>query len=84
VASAEEVGKLADKLQDPVFRRLFSVDADAALGWAELNAGEIPEGLLDTLRGLSRGELGLMARVTHELREKLSDDEWQAIAMGPL
>lgn len=84
VASAEQVGRLADTLQDPVFRRLFSVDADAALDAAGLNAGEIPTGLLDTLKGLSLLELGLMARVTRELKDKLSDEDWQAIAMGPL
>jgi hypothetical protein len=82
--SAEEVGKLADELQKPVFRRQFSVDADDALDGAGLDASEIPAGLLDTLKGLSLVELGVMARMTRELKDTLSEDDWQAIAMGPL
>lgn len=84
MASAEEVSKLADALQDPIFRRLFSVDADAALQSAEIDASEIPGGLLDSLTGLSLLELGFMARVTRELRDTLSEEDWQVIAMGPL
>jgi hypothetical protein len=33
----------------------------------EIDEAQIPAGLLETLTGLSRHELGLVARVTHEL-----------------
>lgn len=79
--SAEEVGRLADALQDPVFRRRFSVDADAALEEADLNAEGIPEALLNTLKGLSLHELGFLARVNHELRDLKGD---AVMVMAPL
>lgn len=81
VGSAEEVGRLADALQDPVFRRSFTVDPDAALANADLNAGEIPEALLNTLKGLSLHELGFLARVNHELRDLKGDT---VMVMAPL
>ena len=84
MASEIEVGKLAQELQGPVFRRLFYVDADAALEAAGLNAGEIPAGLLNTLKGLSLHELGFVARVNRELKEGVSEEELPSMLRMPV
>jgi hypothetical protein len=77
VAESEtEVDKLRVAIQKPTFRRAFYDDPSSALKSEGIDAGQIPEGLLETLRGLSVGELGLIARVTHELEaEGLVGDE---------
>ena len=74
VASSEEVGKLADALQQPQFRRAFSMNADAAMEGASIDAAEIPADLLNTLRGLSLLELGVIARVNRELEGLKGND----------
>ena len=84
--SAEDVGKLFEALQEPAFRRAFSENAEEAMRHhvPPINMGGIPDALLNTLKGLSLHELGLVARVNHELSEGLSDDERAIMVNGPL
>lgn len=65
--AVDEIEKLRVALQRPTFRRSFYDDAFQALQEEGIDASVIPDGLITTLRGLSVHELGLVARVTHEL-----------------
>lgn len=81
VNSADEVERLFAELQNPAFRKSFYLDADAAMETAGLNANQIPAELMNTLKGLSHLELGVIARVNRELGPLKGDE---AMLMGPL
>jgi hypothetical protein len=81
VNSADEVERLFAELQNPAFRKSFYLDADAAVETAGLNASQIPAELMNTLKGLSHLELGVIARVNRELGPLKGDE---AMLMGPL
>ncbi|HJU57198.1 MAG TPA: hypothetical protein VJ774_00460 [Actinomycetota bacterium] len=71
----DPVEVLAQMLQQPAWRRRFHETPDEALGDIQ-NSEQIPQELLDTLRGLSLIELGAVARVTRELKDSgMAGDE---------
>lgn len=79
--ASSQVERLFAELQRPKFRKSFYLDADAAMKAEGLQPDQIPAELLDTLRGLSLLELGVIARVNNELQPLKGD---QAMIMGPL
>lgn len=66
MGSEDAVAEIAQELQMPAFRRHFFESPEEAVG--ELPHGsELPPALLDTLKGLSLLELGVVARISREL-----------------
>ena len=59
---------LASSLQDPLFRRTFAIDPEAALSQAGIPRETIPADILEVLIDLSPEELATLARVRRVLR----------------
>jgi len=70
VSAEDEVEKLAEALQAGPFRAAFSHDPEGAMDGAGIDASLIPAEFIDTLKGLSLQELGVISRTTRELRDK--------------
>jgi hypothetical protein len=79
-----ELQKLSDLLADDDLRRAFYLDPDDTMAEAGVDTSVIPAGLLDTLKGLSHLELGVVSRTNTKLRGRLKDDELRLIIMFPV
>lgn len=79
-----ELQKLSELLADAEKRKSFYLDPDGTMVKQGVDASRIPPALLDTLRGLSHLELGVVARFNTTLRDRLSEDELQQIVQFPV
>jgi hypothetical protein len=69
----EHLAKLADNLTDEDFRNSFASDHARALSNADIDAGQLPSGVLEALKGCSAAELRALVDVRDALEANQVD-----------
>jgi hypothetical protein len=78
-APADVLRDLATSLQDPVFRKAFAINPEAALAQAQIQREAIPPDIFEVLIDLSPEELAALARVRKILQAGGIPDDVKAM-----
>jgi hypothetical protein len=84
VSVDQELVKLSALLADVNKRQQFHLNAEQTMKQANIDASVIPQGLIDTLKGLSLTNLGVVSDANVKLRGNLTAADLMQIVQFPV